>query len=59
MGPLVLWDVLCHGTFSAMGHLVACDVFSDVGRLVMGRFGKWDVLSCGTFSDGRFSDGTF
>jgi hypothetical protein len=63
MGPLVLWVILGHGTFSAVGHIVAWDVFIDVGRLVMERFESgtfWAVkrLVMGGLVMGRFESGT-
>jgi hypothetical protein len=37
VGRFVLWDVLCHGTFYAVGRFESW-AFCAVGSLVMGRF---------------------
>ncbi len=44
----MLWDVLCRGTFCAVGRFVlwdvlCCGTFCAVGRLEMGHSVLWDV----------------
>jgi hypothetical protein len=41
MGRLGPWDVLCRGTFCAMG------MFCAVGHLEMGRFESWTFCAVG------------
>ncbi len=48
-----MWDVLCCGTFCAVGRFVPWDV------LCRGLFGQWDVLAVGRLEMGRFESGTF